>query len=60
MKTAEEKRDVAVLEIQNAIKHLAAIVVDQADGHDEFNSYYRDVLKQTLTELISIRDRLSP
>ena len=56
--TADERRDDAVRSIKDAIRSLSEIVIEQCSGHDDWNAEYQGKLKQTLLELIEIRDRL--
>jgi hypothetical protein len=54
--TAQDCHDKAIAHIKEAIKHISVIVVDQCDGHDEYSSTYRHILKTAMTKLIEIRD----
>ena len=55
---ADEKLESAKTHVRDAIKDLSEIVVQQCQGHDEFNSVYRNTIKQKLASLIEIRDEL--
>ena len=52
--TADECRDTALHSINNAIKNLSIIVVDQVFGWDEFSNEYLRLLQLTLNDLLRI------
>ena len=50
--TADKKRDAAKDCIGEAIKRLSEIVVEGADGFEEYNSEYRNKLRIALAKLL--------
>ena len=56
--TADEQKDSAIEHIKEAIKNLGEIIINQCWGHDDYSDDYSTGLKQSLIELITIRDRL--
>lgn len=56
--TADEKRDAAKDNIENAIKNLSEIVVDKVWGYDDFTKEYKKELLMATLKLIEIRDCL--
>ena len=56
--TADEARDAAKQNINEAIKHLSAIVVEQVWGHDDYTEDYQAKLRDAFRELLTLRDRL--
>lgn len=44
--------------IQEAIKHLSALIVDRCGGHDEYRAEYIENLHQSYTKLIEINRKL--
>jgi len=46
--------------LSKAIDKLGRIVVDECDGHDDFNDAYRNELLAVYTELLRNRRRLNP
>ena len=55
---ADGHRDKAVESVKDAIQNLSEIVVNQCCGHDDYGEEYRAALKQSLVDLIEVRDRL--
>jgi len=44
--------------IGRAVTHLSRIVVDECSGYDDWNSRYKDKLRNALSDLLSLRDGL--
>ena len=57
---ADEYLDEAKEFLSKAIDKLGRIVVDECDGHDDFNDAYRNELLAVYTELLRNRRRLNP
>jgi hypothetical protein len=55
---ADTHKDAAKQHVQEAIKHLSAILVDQVPGHDEFRSDYLTSMKEWQHTLLRIRDEM--
>jgi len=55
---ADEHRDKAMENINDAIANIAAIVVEQAWGWDEYNKDYLRELRRGLNRLLDIRTSL--
>lgn len=56
--SAEEAIESAKDHIDDAIKELSKVVVEQTFGTDEFKDSYKSKVKDTFLKLISIRDDL--
>ena len=54
--SADERRDKAVENIKEAIGHLGKIVIDEVWGTEDYNKEYMLKLRDTLYQLMSIRD----
>lgn len=53
--TADGKYESACQHIKEAIRDLSAIVVDEVDGHNDYNDYH---VMEALQELIAIKKKL--
>lgn len=56
--SAQENRDDAKKDINDAIKQLSEIVIDEIYGWDEFTSEYLETLKDILFKLLEIKKEL--
>ena len=57
--TADEKRDEAFEHINAAIASLSVIVIDRCSGWSDYREAYYSKLRQSLSDLIDIRDRFN-
>jgi hypothetical protein len=57
--TADENRESAVNHIRDAITNIAEIIVHECEGSNDFNTGFKGKLKDSLTQLIEIRDKLT-
>ncbi len=55
---ADTRRDTAKAALDVAIKHLSEIVVQRCCGYEEFTDTYRATLRNTLSDLIELREKL--
>lgn len=55
---ADEKLDLARDYVRGAIENLAAIVIAECRGAEEFTTAFADALHSSLNDLLNIRGRL--
>jgi hypothetical protein len=57
--TADENLDKAARHIHDAITHLVEIVVNHCHGHNDYKPEYKNKIKDSLRQLMDIRDELN-
>jgi len=55
---ADEHRDAAIENVDDAIKHISTIVVDCIWGWDHYSKEYFSILRAALRDLLDIREHL--
>lgn len=56
--TADDHRDAALNNIQEAIRNISKIVIEECWGLEEYKKEYQETLSDVLSELIKMRGRL--
>ena len=46
--------------VEDAVKNLSKIIVDQVWGHDDFSKEYKEELQRVFASLILVREKLGP
>jgi hypothetical protein len=54
---ADERLHSAQEHIKEALKDISEIYIDRCWGHDDFNSEYKQKIKETFQTLIELRDK---
>lgn len=56
--TADEHLEMALKDINSAIRALSEIVVSQCSGHDSWNEEYHAKIRESFSSLLEIRQKL--
>ena len=57
--TADRSLDNARSAVADLVRHLAKIVVEQVDGHDEYSDDMAAAIERSFHDALAIRDRLN-